>query len=412
MKHVYAVVSKTLLIASMVLLFNQARSQNSSTTAPGNCGPVVADFNLTSENHASASIYGGMFDSAFYYNRIRGYWTDLDHDRMTPPLSPRVMSIISQPYQNPSPQGQFNVGFYYIVPNAALDFFQVRIVSVSSGPGGETVTDLVASSGVQRFSAWSSPAPYVDQGVSNAFGTSPANPFLIGDSGHVCIGINDADITNAPGTFYRVEIAYVLNTPGVDNFFAVYDNLRIGGTISRGALPVNFMGIVANRVDNGVQVRWDIADEHDVQEYQLEKSTNGASFSTVGTIPAKNKMAYTLTDPNGKSAVLYYRVKSVDIDGRTKYTGIVKITNSNSYSNTLKVYPTPAQNQLTVQHAQLGASARVQISTMDGRVIRTIKPSTGASNTMVDLTGLSAGMYVLRLDNGTGKTESVTFIKQ
>src|SRR5205085_5915621 len=108
----------------------------------------------------------------------------------------------------------------------------------------------------------------------------------------------------------------------------------------------------------------------------------------------------------------YYRVKSVDIDGRTKYTGIVKISNATSYSNTLKVYPTPAQGQLTVQHAQLGASARVQISTMDGRVVRTIKPSNGASNTMVDLSGLSAGMYVLKLDNGSGKIESVTFIKQ
>jgi len=404
--------SKTLLMATAVLLFNQARSQSSSSTAPGECGPVVANFNSNSGGHASASIYGGMFDSAFYYQPVRGYWTDLDHDRTVPPVSPRVLSIISPPFANPSPQGQFNVGFYYIVPNAALDYFQVRIVSVAPGPGGETVTNLVASSGVQRFSSWSTPAHYVDHAYSNANGTSPANPFLTGDSGHVCIKINDADITNAPGTFYRVEIAYVLNTPVVDNFFAVYDNLQIGGNGTPAALPVNFMGIVANRIDNGVQVRWDIADEVNVKEYQLEKSTNGASFSTVGTVAAKNKLAYSLTDPNGKSAVIYYRVKSVDIDGRTKYTGIVKITNSNSFSSTLKLYPTPAQNQLTVQHSQLGTNALVTIATIDGRVIKTIKPSAGASNTMIDLSGLTAGMYVLRLENGTGKTETATLIKQ
>jgi len=412
MKHVYAVVSKTLLMASMVMLFNQAHSQNSSTTSAGDCGAVVANFNSNSGGHSSQSLYGDLFDSAFYYQPVRGYWTDLDHDRMTPPLSPRILTIISPPFFNPNPQGQFNVGFYYIVPNALIDRFQVRIFAISPGLGGETRTDFVATSGVQSFTAWSSPAHYDDHAYSNANGTSPANPFLTGDSGHVCIRINDADITNAPGTSYRVEIAYVLNTPVVDNFFAVYDNLQIGGSTAPAPLPVNFMGIVGNRIDNGVNVRWDIADESNVKEYQLEKSTNGASFSTVGTVAAKNKTTYSFTDPNGKSAVLYYRVKSVDIDGRTKYTGIIKIINSNSYSSTLKVYPTPAQNQLTVQHAQLGASARVQISTMDGRVIRTIKPSTGASNTMVDLSGLTAGMYVLRLDNGTGKTESVTFIKQ
>ena len=119
------------------------------------------------------------------------------------------------------------------------------------------------------------------------------------------------------------------------------------------------MGINGVRVNNGVHVRWDIADEIDVKEYQLEKSTNGASFNTVGTIPAINKTMYGFTDPNAKDPVIYYRVKSVDIDGRTKYTGIIKVTNRDSYSNNLKVYPTPAQNQLTVQHSQLGNSAKV-----------------------------------------------------
>jgi len=325
------------------------------------------------------------------------------------------MSIISPPYANPSPQGQFNVGFYYIVPNATLDLFQVRIVSVGPGPGGETVTNLVATSGVQRFSAWSSPAHYDDHAYSNANGTSPANPFLTGDSGHVCIRINDADITNAAGTFYRVEVAYLLNTPVADNFFAVYDNLQIGGTgTPQAALPVNFIGIVANKVDNGVQVRWDIADESNVKEYQLERSTNGASFSSVGTVVAKQKQVYSYTDATVKANIVYYRVKSVDNDGKTKYSGIIKFVTGagNSFSNQLKVYPTPAQNQLTVQHSQLAANATVTISTIDGKVLKTIRPSAGTSNTMIDLSGLSAGMYVLRLDNGKGKIESTTFMKQ
>src|SRR3954466_9082118 len=100
MKHVYTIVSKTLLMATAVLLFNQARSQSSSTTAPGNCGPVVANFNSNSGGHASPSIYGGIFDSSFYYQPVRGYWTDLDNDRMVPPVSPRIMTIISQPFVN------------------------------------------------------------------------------------------------------------------------------------------------------------------------------------------------------------------------------------------------------------------------------------------------------------------------
>jgi len=416
MKHVYSVLSKTLLMATTVLLFNQARSQSASSTAAGDCGVVVANFNSNSGGHASPSIYGGIFDSSFYYHEVRGYWTDMawdqatQTDRMVPPVSPRVMTIISPPFANPSPAGQFNVGFYYIVPNAQLDFFQVRIVAYSAGPGGTTVDNVVATSGVKRFADWSVEGPYLDF----AHGASPANPFLTGDSGSVCIKILDEDITNAPGTFYRIEVAYALNTPVVDNFFAVYDNLRIGGSIVPAPLPVNFMGVVAKKVDNGVQVRWDIADEANVKEYQLERSTNGASFSTVGAVVANEKQVYAYTDATAKANVVYYRVKSVDKDGRTKYSGIIKFVNGtgNSFSNQIKVYPTPAQNQLTVQHSQLAANATVTVSTMDGKVLRTIRPSAGTSNTMIDLSGLSAGMYVLRLDNGKGKIESTTFMKQ
>lgn len=413
MKQVYSVLSKTLLMAYGVLIINQAQAQSSSTTAPGNCGVVVANFNSNSGNHASPSIYGGMFDSSFYYQPVRGYWTDMDHDRTNPPTSPRVLSIISPPYVNPSPQGEFNVGFYYIVPNAAIDRFQIRIVSIAPGPGGTTVTNIVATSGVQFFNQWSSPHHYVDQAVSNSNGTSPANPYLTGDSGHVCIKIVDADITNSPGTFYRVEIAYVLNTPVTDNFFAVYDNLSIGATSAPAPLPVNFIGIVANKIENnGVNIRWDVGDETNVQQYEVEKSTNGASFTTVGTVTAQHKYAYSFNDGSTKSPVIFYRVRSVDIDGRTKYSGIIKLSNNSSYSNTIKVYPTPAQDQITVQHDLLNANARVIVTTMDGKVIKSITPGIGASNTMIDLSNLSSGMYIIRVNDGTGKTQTTTFIKQ
>lgn len=413
MKQFYPVLSKTLLIAFGILFFNQVQSQSSSTTASGECGNVVANFNSSSGNHASPSIYGGMFDSAFYYNPIRGYWTDMDGGRTIAPLSPRVLSIISPPYVNPSPQGQFNVGFYYIVPNAAIDRFQVRIVALEPGPGGSTVANIVATSGVQLFTSWSSPAPYVDFDHSTSAGSSPANPLLTGDSGHVCIRINDADITNAPGVFYRVEVAYVLSTPGADNFFAVYDNLSIGQTIAPAPLPVNFIGIVANKMDNGITVRWDVGDEVNVQEYQLEKSTNGSSFSTVGTVSANHKTVYSFIDRTPSDAPsVFYRIKSVDFDGKTKYSGIIRVKGNNSFADVIRAYPSPAKNQITVNHSQLSTRAKLSITTMDGRVLKQMTPAVNASNTMVDVSNLSSGIYIIRLDDGKGKIETTTFIKQ
>ena len=65
-----------------------------------------------------------------------------------------------------------------------------------------------------------------------------------------------------------------------------------------------------------------------------------------------------------------------------------------------------------IQHSDLGTGARAVITTLDGRVVKTIRPAAGASNTPVDVAGLPAGMYIVRIDNGNGKTETTTFIKQ
>lgn len=72
-------------------------------------------------------------------------------------------NIISPPYNNPNPTGTFNVGFYYIVNNPAVDRFQIRIISITQTPQG-TITNVEATSGLQSFAAWSTPTPYVDNG--------------------------------------------------------------------------------------------------------------------------------------------------------------------------------------------------------------------------------------------------------
>jgi hypothetical protein len=399
MKHIYPIVF-FFLFSSMVLVTTRAKAQSSSTTAPGNCSALVQNFNNSSGGHASPSIYGGIFDSAFYYNPTLGYWTEMDGGRTTPAGVPRTVTIISPPYANPNPSGIFDVGFWYKTSNRLTDRFQVRLVQLAAGPGGTTVTNIVATSGVQPFTSWSTPNTYIDPN---------GNVANNGDTGRVCIRIVDADIITGPGIFYRVEIAYLEQL----GFFAAYDNLSIGASIGQGSLPVNFIGIVANRTETlGINVRWDVGDEVDVDHYELERSTSGGSFTTVGTVAAKHKMVYAFTDPNGKYPTLYYRIKSVDLNGSVRYSGIVRITNATSFAGQLKSYPSPARSMVTLEHAKLGNSALVTINSMDGRVLRTIRPGSNLSTTMIDISALTPGLYIIRLDDGQGKIESTTIVKQ
>lgn len=396
MKFFYAAFTSLLF-----LTFSRPSSaQTPSLVTTGVCAGVVADFNTGDNGFNSPSIYGSIFDSSFYFNAARGYWTDyLPPIRVNAPGFPRVQNIISPPYKNPNPNGTFTVGFYYIVNNPNVDRFQVRIVSVTQTELG-TVTNIEATSGVHFFSAWSTPTPYVDNGPD-------PTPFLSGFQGRVCLRLVDPDIVNGPNTTFRVEVSYLISGP----FFAVFDDLSIGPLNS--PLPVNFIGLLANRnADNTVNLKWDVSEEINVQQYQVERSDNGVSFATVGSVMAKGKSIYAFSDI-GSSNTIFYRVKSVDVDGRTKYSGIVQLkgTNANSYGDGLTIYPVPAVNDVTIAHPKLERGARITISSSAGKIVKTIIPSTGSSNTMVSVGGLPGGLYFVRLDDGKGGISSAKLIK-
>ena len=399
MKQVYVKAEKafrsSLLFGFLVLIIN-ASAQQPTTPGPGSCTGITANFNTSDQGFNSPSIYAGMFDSAFYYNASRGYWTEYAANRTTAPGSQRVVDIISPPYNNPNPVGTFNVGFYYIVPNPNTNKFQVRIISVTTTPQG-TITNVEASSGVQSFADWSNPTHYNDPSVS----------LLDGFEGRVCLRLYDVDITNAPGTTYRVEVAYIINQPS----FTVFDDLSIG--TEQIPLPVNFIGLVATRDNNLVSLRWDVSEEINVQQYEVERSANGSTFNTVGVVPSKGKSIYSFTDASAGTGNIFYRVKSKDLDGKFKYSGIILLHGSgNSYSNTLNIYPSPAKSQATVGHKLLTANARITITTLDGKVVSVIRPTVGSSHTPVDLTAIPSGIYILRLDDGKGTVETTKFVKQ
>ena len=394
---------KTALTVALLFAISSTYAQNQTTIGTGNCSVLVQTFTSDNGGHTSPSIYGGTLDSTFYYNPNLGIWTEMALNRTTGPIAPRITTIISSPYANPSPATTFDVGFWYQVPSAVLDRFQVRLVAIAAGPNGTTTASIVASSGVQTF------ANRTPAGFGRRIDVS--NPANSGDTGRICLRLIDADIVNV-NTTYRIEIAYLLNTAGIDNFFAAYDNLSIGPVTAASPLPVSFIGIVGNVINDAVNLRWDVADESNVKEYRVERSLDATTFRTVGTVQAQHRPIYELADHNVKSSVIYYRVTSVDIDGRTKQSGIVKVLNGTSYSGTLKAYPSPAQNQVTLQHSRLGTAARVTLTTIDGRILRTIKPANGASNTMIDISSLNSGLYLVKLDKGDGKLETTTIVKQ
>jgi hypothetical protein len=373
---------KTLFTVFAAAGIYQASAQNPTVVTNSNACEVVQDFNTTNGHFTSPDVYRNE-DHPFYYSGPGPSGMYISSSQVI--AAPVRYDLISPIYPNTALNGTAIVGFSYTAPAGTL--YKITIYRPNVVSGG---ADIVAMT--------SEGAP-VEGGINNW-------RELPGTSGTICLQLNDADLVTGQNFRYDFQFyAPSISAP------VTFDNFALN-SIAAAPLPVNFMGIVATQADNSINVRWDVADETNVEAYKLERSTDASNFTTVSTVPAQQKSVYGTTDYNTKSPVIYYRIQSKDNDGRIKYSGIIKVVNGSSFNNKVLVYPSPASNQITVQHTRLSAGSKITISTVDGRILKVITPPVGASNTMTDISNFSAGMYVIRIDQGNGKTETTNFVKQ
>jgi protocatechuate 3,4-dioxygenase beta subunit len=75
---------------------------------------------------------------------------------------------------------------------------------------------------------------------------------------------------------------------------------------------------------------WATTNEVNADYFDIEKSADGISFSSVGTVNAKNTIStnnYTFTDSNTINGTSFFRLKMIDKDGSYKYSTVVALNN-------------------------------------------------------------------------------------
>ena len=94
---------------------------------------------------------------------------------------------------------------------------------------------------------------------------------------------------------------------------------------------------------------WQTTNEINVSHFNIQHSKNGKDFITIGKISAKNKTEneYSFVDEKPSEALNYYRIESVDVDGKQNYTAIKTLSLKNSSLN-VNIFPNPANNFVNV----------------------------------------------------------------
>ncbi|MEO6135288.1 MAG: hypothetical protein ABIP35_09055, partial [Ginsengibacter sp.] len=120
------------------------------------------------------------------------------------------------------------------------------------------------------------------------------------------------------------------------------NRFRIVFKAAAGPLPVTFVSVKAEQKDADVEVEWKVENESNMKQYEVEKSIDGTNFAIAGKVSAMNNGAavYTWLDQKANDGWNYYRIRSVDINGKTQLTSVVKVLITKA-KPAISVFPNP-----------------------------------------------------------------------
>lgn len=222
-------------------------------------------------------------------------------------------------------------------------------------------------------------------------------------------------LTSTDGTSWTATAA---NTTGrlrgittVGSAFKAVGTMDTRLNITAGAsMPLRLLNFTANNNNGQVLLRWKTTDEVNTQNFDIERSVDGRSFSTIGTVSAVNKNGennYSYNDLGNDLPLSYYRLKMVDIDGKFTYSSVVKLSTS-AKKPVISLYPNPATDVLNVS---LPASTEATLNFFNNKGEKVLTRSVRANSSQVSIRELRSGTYFVHIRQN-GNLHVVQVIKK
>ncbi len=183
-------------------------------------------------------------------------------------------------------------------------------------------------------------------------------------------------------------------------------------------LPIELKSFTGEVKGNVNVLNWETLTEKNVQSHIVERSIDGATWLEVGrksglansTVSVK----YTLEDRTPVTKA-YYRLRSVDFDGKEAISNTVVLTRKNDQFGITSVFPSPTKSDVTVQfNATQEETVIVRVMDMTGRLVleQTMEAAQNINELPLTLQGLQAGIYTVTVSDSTGASAPVRFVKQ
>ena len=183
-------------------------------------------------------------------------------------------------------------------------------------------------------------------------------------------------------------------------------------------LPVSISYFNAAKGNGFNTLNWQAACSTDKAVFEIERSTDGRNFTTINTVTATQAQcaqSVNYVDNTSLTGTVFYRIKSVDINGKASYSVIIKLGAQQSDMKFAGVLPNPVSNvaQLNIVTSKKD-NVELSILSMEGKTVQrsTVQLQPGSSILSLDVANLQKGLYIIKGVFGNGETSSIKFVKQ
>lgn len=186
-------------------------------------------------------------------------------------------------------------------------------------------------------------------------------------------------------------------------------------------LPVEVSSFASScdETTNNIHLYWTTMSEHNSSHFQVERSTDGTDWSSIGTVNAagnsENILNYHLIDANlGRNSMVYYRLKQFDLDGTVSTYDPISESCNNDW-NSFEIFPNPASSQVNIAiKALFGEEEQVfiQLHDVNGRLVKEVPVAPESGKLIhIDLSDLVSGIYSVRWRTAKNQSEPIRLIK-
>jgi hypothetical protein len=284
--------------------------------------------------------------------------------------------------------------------------------SGSSGLSGDTLKGGIAFKNVSKVNFDSLTVKLqltnLRLGTVYTYNLHKTKPLAAGDTVNINYAIDIASLSRDNYNLYLVvnEGNAQPEQYSFNNFLYKYVYLKTGQVV-----PVRLISFNAKQASGiAVDADWNVSDEVNLKNYEVEHSTNATSFTKIGTVAAKgasNVTTYTFRHNNPAVGKNYYRLKMVNNDGGYTYSPIRLVNFGKTV--TVNVYPNPVSDKLNISINKAdNTPSSVRLINSFGQQLLS-KSFTGTTD--IDMKGFAAGTYVIQVSDGT-ETKIIKIQKQ